>query len=87
MGRHFLVVGFFQSILDEILKICYYFEEWRDLTMVFIKFRNAVKISDKMTFCAVQFSPINIRHLTDSGFKWVGGRGFSADDLSKVVCS
>ena len=43
--------------------------------MVFIKFRNAVKISDKMTFCAVQFSPINIRHMTDSGFKWVGGRG------------
>ena len=43
-----------------------------ELMKVMIKSRNAVKISDKLTFCAARFSSIKVRHLTDSRFKWVG---------------
>ena len=72
MGGHFSEDDFFRDIFDGFLKICCYFEAWGVLTMLIVKLRNAVKICDKMTFCAARFSWIKVRHLTDSRFKRVG---------------
>ena len=72
MGRHFSEVDFFCDIFDGFLKICRYFEAWGVLTMLIVKLRNAVKICDKITFCAARFSWIKVRYLTDSRFKRVG---------------
>ena len=73
MGRHFSEVDFFRGIFVGFLNICCYFEAWGVLTILIVKLRNAVKIYDKMTFCAARFSWIKVRHLTDSRFKRVGG--------------
>ena len=72
MGRHFSEVDFFRGIFDGFLKICCFFEAWGVLTILIVKLRNAVKICDKMTFCAARFSWIKVRYLTDSRFKRVG---------------